>query len=103
MTTDELLMKLPSYIGRNLLLNKKTGDIIGYVSDDKKGEYIGWLYLHNDGKYWCASYGREGNFVCLNPDAEKPPYNNAVCYAKTPNEALQGLYDWCVENGFIND
>ena len=61
------------------------------------------FYLHNDGKDWCASYGREGNFVCLNPDAEKTPYNNAVRYGKTPNEALQGLYDWCVENGFIND
>lgn len=50
-----------------------------------------------------VKYGLEGRFVCLNPDAEKPPYNNAFCYAKTPNEALQGLYDWCVENGFINN
>ena len=96
MTTDELLTKLPSHIGRN----KFHGF---YIPDNKRGGDIGWLYLHNDGKDWCASYGREGNFVCLNPDAEKPPYNNAVYYGKTPNEALQGLYDWCVKNGFIND
>ena len=96
MTTDELLQALPSHIGRN----KVNGF---YISDNKRGADVGWFYLHNDGKDWCASYGREGNFVCLNPDAEKPPYNNAVCYGKTPNEALQGLYDWCVKNGFIND
>ena len=96
MTTDELLMKLPSHIGRN----KFNGF---YLSDNKKGGDIGWLYLHNDGKDWCASYGLEGDLVCLNPDDEKPPYNNAIYYAKTPNEALQGLYDWCVKNGFIND
>ena len=96
MTTDELLMKLPSLIGRN----KFKGF---YIPDSKRGGDIGWLYLHNDSKDWCASYGTEGNFVCLNPDAEKPPYNNAVRYGKTPNEALQRLYDWCVENGFINE
>ena len=50
---------------------------------------MGWLYLHNDGKDWCASYGIEGEFVCLNPDAEKPPYNNSVAYGKTPNEAFK--------------
>ena len=95
-TTEELLAKLPSHIGRN----KFHGF---YISDNKRGGDIGWLYLHNNGKDWCASYGLEGNFVCLNPDAEKPPYNNAVCYGSTSNEALQGLYDWCVKNGFIND
>lgn len=103
MTTDELLMKLPSHIGRNILLDKENGNIIGYYSDDKRGEDMGWLYLHNTGRDWIASYGVEGKFVCLNPDAEKPPYNNAVAYGKTPNEALQSLYDWCVNNGFIND
>lgn len=102
MTTDEFLMKLPSHIGRNKLVYDND-EVLGYLSDDKRGAYIGWLYLHNDGKDWCASYGTEGNFVCLNPDAEKPPYNNAVRYGKTPNEALQRLYDWCVENGFIKD
>ena len=96
MTTDELLTKLPSHIGRT----KFQGF---YISDNKRGGDIGWLHLHNDGKDWCASYDLEGNFVCLNPDAENPPYNNAFCFAKTPNEALQGLYDWCVKNGFIND
>ena len=95
-TTEELLAKLPSHIGRT----KVHGF---YISDNKRGGDIGWLYLNNDGKDWRASYGLEGNFVCLNPDAEKPPYNNAVCYGSTPNEALQGLYDWCVKNGFIND
>ena len=94
MTTDELFQALPSHIGRN----KVNGF---YLSDNKRGADVGWLYLHNDGKVWSASYGREGNLVCLNPDAEKPPYNNAVCYGITPNEALQGLYDWCVSNGFI--
>lgn len=96
MTTDELLMKLPSHIGRN-----KVGGF--YLTDSKRGGDIGWLYLHNDGEDWCASYGREGNYVCLNPDASQPPYNNAVAYGNTPNEALQALYDWCVANGFIND
>ena len=54
MTTDELLMKLPSHIGRN----KFHGF---YIPDTKRGADTGWLYLHNDGKDWCASYGREGN------------------------------------------
>ena len=93
MTVEELLLKLPSHIGRN----KENGF---YVSDFKPGYSVGWLYLHNDGKDWCASYGVEGEFVCLNPDGPAP-YNNAVCYASTPREALQGLYDWCIENGFI--
>ena len=100
MTTDELLMRLPSHIGRNKLVYDND-EVLGYLSDDKRGAYIGWLYLHNDGKDWCASYGVEGEFVCLNPDAKKPPYNNAVRYGDTPNEALQRLYDWCVENKFI--
>ena len=39
MTTDKLLMKLPSHIGRN----KFNGF---YLSDNKKGGDIGWLYLH---------------------------------------------------------
>ena len=100
MTTDELLDKLPSHIGRNKLLDKD-GNLLGYTTDKKEGSSIGWLYLHNDGKDWLASYGIEGEFVCLNPDSEKPPYNNAFAYGKTPNEALQGLYNWCVENNFI--
>ena len=100
MTTDELLNKLPSHIGRNPLIDKD-GDIIGYASDNKEGGDIGWLYLHNEGKDWLASYGTQGNFVCLNPDDEEPPYNNAFAYGDTPNEALQKLYDWCVKNKFI--
>ena len=96
MTTDELLMKLPSHIGRNRINGF-------YLWDNQRNDSIGWLYLHNDGKDWCASYGTEGHFVCLNPNAEKPPYNNAVRYGKTPNEALQSLYYWCIENGFIKE
>lgn len=100
MTTDELLLKLPSHIGSKKLLDKN-GEVLGYINDSNYNS-IGWLYLHNDGKDWLASYGVEGEFVCLNPNAEKPPYNNACSYGSTPNEALQGLYDWCIENGFIN-
>ena len=100
MTTDELLTRLPSHIGRNLIRNDK-GEVIAYASDNKDGGDIGWLYLHNDGKDWLASYGEEGRFVCMNPNDEEPPYDNAFAYGSTPNEALQGLYDWCVEHGFI--
>ena len=95
MTTDELLKKLPSHIG-----NHSNGDF--YVISNKNDQ-IGWLYLHNDGKDWLASYGIEGEFVCMNPDAKEPPYNNAFAYGKTPNDALQGLYDWCIKNGFIKE
>lgn len=100
MTTDELLNKLPSHIGRNPIYNE-FHNIVGYASDDKEGASIGWLYLHNDGRDWRASYGREGKYVCMNPDAINPPYNNAVVYGCNPNEALQRLYDWCVENNFL--
>ena len=102
MTTDELLMKLPACIGRNKRIIKTTGSTF-YFPDNKAGASFGFLYLHNDGKDWCASYGTEGKFVCLNPDAETPPYNNAFSYGKTPQEALQGLYDWCVKNDFIKE
>lgn len=100
MTTDELLEKLPSHIGRNPIYDSND-DIVAYVDDDLPGEDIGWLYLHNDGKDWRASYGEGDNFVCLNPESENPPYNNAVVYGTTQNEALQKLYDWCVKNRFI--
>lgn len=100
MTTSELLVKLPSHIGRNCLYDEH-GNVIGYISDTKHGGDMGWLYLHNDGRDWCASYGTSGEYVCMNPDDEEPPYNNAVVYGSTPHEALKKLYDWCVENGFI--
>lgn len=100
MTTDELLKKLPSHIGRNRLKDEN-GDTTFYVSDNKGGGDIGWLYLHNDGRDWLASYGIEGEFVCMNPDAEEPPYDNAFAYGNTPNEALQKLYDWCLDHDFI--
>lgn len=79
MLTDELLEKLPSHIGNCL-------------------NDIEWLYLHNDGKHWLASYGIDGEFLCMNPNAEKPPYDNAFAYGDTPNEALQGLYDWYIKH-----
>jgi len=94
MTTDELLMKLPAYIG-----NHKKGEC--YVIC-KPTDRIETLYLQNDGKNWLASYGVEGEFVCMNPNSPNPPYNCAFAYGKTPNEALQGLYDWCKKNGFIS-
>jgi hypothetical protein len=102
MTTDELFKKLPSHVGRNPLYDEN-GKIIAYTSDNKEGGDIGWLQLKNDGRDWVASYGEEGRFVCMNPDAEEPPYNNAVAYGDTPNEALQGIYDWCVNNGFVKE
>lgn len=102
MTTDELLAKLPSHIGRNPLKDEN-GDIFAYLSDDKEGGDIGWLHLLNDGQDWLASYGDQGDFVCMNPDAEEPPYDNAFSYGTTPNEALQGLYDWCIKHNFIKD
>lgn len=61
---------------------------------------IGHLTLER-GKDWEASYSLGGKYVCMNPYDENPPYNNAVRYGSTPNEALQRLYDWCIENGFI--
>lgn len=79
MTTDELLEKLPAHIGNGF------------------GDYR-WLYLHNEGLHWLASYGVEGNFLCINPNDENPPYDNAFAYGETPNEALQRLYDWCTEH-----
>jgi hypothetical protein len=88
MSTEELLKKLPS---------------VAYATDDKKVVNIGSLYVHNDGKDWVACYCVDGQFVCPNPDATEPPYNNAFAYGKTQNEALQGLYDWCVKNGFIKE
>lgn len=96
MTTDELLKKLPSHIG-----NHSIGDCYYIIANEN--DQIEWLYLHNDGKDWLASYGIEGEFVCMNPDAKEPPYNNAFAYGKTPNDALQGLYDWCIKNGFIKE
>ena len=93
MTTDELLQKLPSYIGNH--------KVAGCYILSKPTDQIEGLYLHNDGRDWLASYGTRGEFVCMNPEAEKPLYNNAFAYGKTPNEALQGLYDWCVKNNFI--
>ena len=95
MTTDELLKILPSAIG-----NHKEGEF--YILSKPTDQYEG-LYLHNDGKDWLASYGVKGEFVCMNPEApdENGFYNNAFAYGKTPNEALQGLYNWCVKNGFI--
>jgi len=94
MTTDELFAKLPSHIG-----NHEVGNC--YVLADPEDD-VQWLYLHNDGKHWCASYGIEGEFLCLG-QMENGMYDNAFAYGDTPNEALQGLYDWCLRHGFIKD
>lgn len=92
MTTDELLNKLPSHIGNH----EKYGCYVEFEPNDN----IGWLYLHNDGKDWLASYGREGEFVCMG-QLPNGLYDNAFAYGTTPNEALQKLYDWCVKHDFI--
>jgi hypothetical protein len=99
MTTDELLEKLPKMIGNNRIYDN--GQFTGWYSISSPYDSIEWLQLCNDGEHWIASYGNEGEYVCLNPRDENPPYNNAFYIGDTPNEALQGLYDWCVENGFI--
>ena len=85
MTTDELLAKLPSHIGRT----KFHGF---YIPDNKRGGDIGWLYLHNDGKNWYAYYGDGNECVTLNP-LDEQPYNNALFYGNSPQEALQELYN----------
>lgn len=99
MTTDELLEKLPTMIGNNRRYNS-LGWPTGY-SIESYYDRIGFLRLCNDGEHWVASYGDEGEYVCLNSTSKNPPYNNAVSIGDTPNEALQGLFDWCVENNFI--
>ncbi len=92
MTTDELLDKLPSHIG-----NHKIG---GFYVISEPEDRMGWLYLHNDGKDWLASYGMEGKFVCMG-QLPNGLYDNAFAYGKTANEALQNLYNWCVKHNFI--
>lgn len=98
MTTDELLEKLPRLIGNH------RGEGLYIIADD--GDQIGWLTLINEGGNppWKAFYedSLEGA-VCMNPWDEEPPYNNAIAYGNTAHEALQELYDWCKENGFIKD
>lgn len=104
MTTDELLLKLPKRIGRNPIKDKE-GKTVMYVTDayDNVCPSIGWLYLHNDGKNWCAYYGSGDLHVCMNPDDKEPPYNTAIFFGSTPNEVLQELYNWCVDNNFISN
>lgn len=92
MTTDKLLNKLPSRIGNH----EFSGCYVIFSPEDD----IKSLYLHKDGKDWLASYGVEGDFLCMG----KLPnglYDNAFAYGSTPNEALQRLYDWCVKHGFV--
>ena len=97
MTTDELLEKLPRCIGNN----GANGCFFIFEEDDQ----IGWLTLINEGGNppWKAMYSDnlEGA-VCMNPK-EGPPYNNAIVYGDTAHEALQEMYNWCKENGFIKD
>ena len=99
MTTDELFKTLPSHIGNHPVYDEN-GEIESYLMIDEYDD-IEWFYLHNDGKDWLASYGIEGEFLCMNPTADEPPFDNAFAYGKTPQEAMQKLYNWCVEHGFI--
>lgn len=43
MTTDELLDKLPSHIGRNKILDKD-GNLLGYSMDKKEGSSILFMF-----------------------------------------------------------
>lgn len=95
MTTDELLNKLPSHIGNH----EENGY---YIIGGNPNDDIKWLYLHNDGKDWLASYGIEGEFLCMG-QLSNGLYDNAFAYGNTPNEALEKLYDWCIKHGFIKE
>lgn len=98
MTTDELLNILPAAIGNNPIKDKDN-NIVAYILD-KHGDSYEFLQLLNDGKDWLASYGQEGEFVCLGKD-EKGFYKNLFAYGKTPNEALQNLYNKLIDYGCI--
>lgn len=74
MTTDELLEKLPAFIG-----NCKTEGGLYVISEPD--DDIQWLYLHNDGKDWLASYGVVGEFLCMGK-LENGLYDNAFAYGK---------------------
>lgn len=93
MTTDELLLKLPDFIGNN-----RSGR---FYKLTKPTDQLGHLILINNSKDWIAGYKDRDEYVCMNPESKKPPYNNAKVYGATPNEALKNLYDWCIENKFI--
>lgn len=93
MSTDELLLKLPNIIGNNRFN--------GCYILESPTDQIGNLCLVKDKRDWKAAYMDGEAYVCLNPNNKKPPYNNAVSYGNTPNEALQRLYDWCVKYEFI--
>lgn len=93
MNTDEILQKLPNIIGNN-------GHDGCYILASPLDQ-IGTLCLIKDKRNWIAAYMDAEKYVCLNPEDEKPPYNNAVAYGATPNEALHGLYNWCIKYGFI--
>lgn len=90
MTTDELLMALPSALGDMPII--KNGEIIAY---DGRGNYQ-HLQLLNDGRCWCASYGKRGEYICLGQNANGT-YKNLFGYGITPNEALQELYNTLIK------
>ena len=50
MTTDELLQKLPSHIGRNPV-KADDGEILFYIEDEKESISTGWLNICNEGHY----------------------------------------------------
>lgn len=63
----------------------------------------GFLCLLSCSKYqWQACYICSGGTIfCANYDNEEPPYNKAIVFGSSPNEVLQKLYNWCVENKFL--
>lgn len=98
MTTDELLNILPAAIGNNPMRDENN-NLVAYILYNPEDSFE-HLQLLNDGKDWLASYGQKGEFVCLGTD-EKGLYKNLFAYGKTPNEALQKLYDLLISYGCI--
>lgn len=83
MTTNQLLLALP----HKIVYKKEWG----------------FLCLLSCSKYqWQACYICSGGTIfCANYDNEEPPYNKAIVFGSSPNEVLQKLYNWCVENNFL--
>lgn len=81
MTIDEMLSKMPM------------------VVDNGHGE-VGYFTLKYESKSdWRAGYElNEELWLCMNPDSENPPFDNAVMLGSDPNNAIEQLYDLCLEH-----
>lgn len=102
MTTDELLSKLPHMIGRH-------GSDGFYIQKFGEENVIGWLTITHEsnkdfkgsGDWKCSYDCVEGGSVCMNTYG--PPWDNAICYGDTAREAIEKMYNWCVEHNFIEN